>query len=98
MTRLFILFKFFGRYGTYLPELIFFSWLIYLMVTKENTVKAFNGLIFTIQFCILSSVLTSLLPFAPAELFTGYKADGYSEVVKVIFLVLVFFYFSAISV
>jgi len=98
MTRLFIALKFFGRYGIYLPEVVFFGWLIYLLINSENTVNTFNGLMTTVQICIVSTVLTSLLPFAPAELFTGYKADGYSELIKIIFLILVFFYFASISV
>jgi NADH-quinone oxidoreductase subunit N len=98
LTRLFIVLKLFGRYGTYLPELIFFGWLIYLLVTQEHTSKTFKHIMTTIQLCIFIAALTTLLPFAPTELFTGYKADGYSELIKLIFLILVLFYFSAISV
>jgi len=51
-----------------------------------------------LQLCIFVTIATLFIPFAPAELFTGYKADGYSELVKVIFLILVLFYLSAVSI
>jgi NADH-quinone oxidoreductase subunit N len=98
LTRLFVFLKVFGRYGTYLPEFICFGWLIYLLITKKNTAIILSRLITTLQLCVFITLATLFLPFAPVELFTGYKADGYSELVKVIFLILVLFYLSSISI
>jgi len=97
LTRWFIMLKLFGRYGIYLPELIIFGWIVYLLVTKNTTAKIFNLFLATLQLCAVLTLITLFLPFAPAELFTGYKADGYSALVKMIFLVLSIFYFSAAS-
>lgn len=98
LTRLFLVLKLIGRYGTYAPELLIFGLLIFCLINHSlTTARIYSYIVDALQYAVILSLFVILLPFAPAELFTGYKADGYGELIKLIFLIVSLLYFSTAS-
>ena len=96
-TKLFLLIKCFARCGVYLPELMLFATLIFLFCVSARTVRMFAVIRRILIISVVLLFFQLFLPFAPIELFTGYKMDGYGKIIKFIFLLFATFYFLLFS-